>query len=390
MKNIVNTTCKKKKIAIITLNGYSNFGNRFQNFALQQTLKSYADRIDTLLIRDGKKKEHNFQSSLLYTIKKNLKSISYHDFMRKGLSVVLFRVICYRHVKNKRRLRYQAFVAFSEKFISEIDSGLTHEFIPTSLEVDYDYFIVGSDQVWNPLFPEFSELFFLTFAPKQKRIAYAPSFGINELPERFNKDFTSWIMGFDHLSVREKLGAEIIMTLTGRDVPVVLDPTMLLTKEDWLNASEPVGNIPKKPYIFIYFLGVLDPKINKEIKRFAKEQHMQIVRINDITSKFYAIGPSEFITLLDQASLVLTDSFHGTVFSIIFEKPFLTYKRIGRNDMYSRIETLFSLLHLQGRKDMSLSDPNLLKIDYTEVIELLQIERTKAIDYLSGCFAPNK
>ena len=117
---------------------------------------------------------------------------------------------------------------------------------------------------------------------------------------------------------------------------------------------------------------------------------MKLVRINDINSKYYSTGPSEFISLIDKASLVLTDSFHGTVFSILFEKPFLAYKRDGRDNMYSRIETLFSLLNLQNRHNMSLSDINLWKINYSEVNKLLQIERNKAFDYLSACLIPSK
>jgi hypothetical protein len=293
-------------------------------------------------------------------------------------------------IKKRKNLRHNAFVSFSKAYLNEIDLGITPQSIPDGLGTRYDFFVVGSDQVWNPTFPEFSELFFLTFVPKHKRVAYAPSFGLSELPEEVKDNFSTWLSSMEYLSVREESGESIIRNLTGRDVPVVLDPTMLLTKEEWLRVSTPLKTVPKKPYILTYFLGTLDAKRGKEIKLFAKKNSLMIIQINELTSKYYTTGPGELISLINQATLILTDSFHGTVFSILFEKPFLTYKRVGRDDMYSRIETLFSLLHLENRENMRLSDPNLCEIDYHEVKQLLEIERNKAFDYLSTCFNSNK
>jgi len=378
-----------QKLAILTLNGYFNYGNRFQNYALQQTLLNYSNHVDTLLISKNFKidiKSKNDNPSLLIRIKR----YNILELLKKNLSFVLQKTIGRKVIKKRKNLRHNAFVSFSKAYLNEIDLGITPQSIPDGLGTRYDFFVVGSDQVWNPTFPEFSELFFLTFVPKHKRVAYAPSFGLSELPEEVKDNFSTWLSSMEYLSVREESGESIIRNLTGRDVPVVLDPTMLLTKEEWLRVSTPLKTVPKKPYILTYFLGTLDAKRGKEIKLFAKKNSLMIIQINELTSKYYTTGPGELISLINQATLILTDSFHGTVFSILFEKPFLTYKRVGRDDMYSRIETLFSLLHLENRENMRLSDPNLCEIDYHEVKQLLEIERNKAFDYLSTCFNSNK
>lgn len=374
-----------RTIAIITLNGNSNYGNRFQNYALQQILLKHADSVDTLLIKKAFVNTVRSKNSLPDLIEK-VKSYTFIGLIEKSLSLIYCRLLGLRAIKKRSLLRQIFFLSFSKTFINEIDLDIFPQATPNSLGEKYDFFVVGSDQVWNPIFPEFSELFFLTFAPKNKRIAYAPSFGLEELPEGFQEKFSVWLKGMNHLSVREESGAKIIKKLSGKNVPVLLDPTMLLTKEDWLEISHPVKDIPREPFILTYFLGNLDYKLDKEIKNFAKKQHMKIVRINDMTSKYYAIGPSEFLTLIKKASLILTDSFHGTVFSMLFEKPFLTYKRISKNNMQSRIDTLFSIFNIQSRMGMSLGNTNLWNVDYSEVNRLLQIERNKANKYLKSCF----
>ncbi|RFU96274.1 polysaccharide pyruvyl transferase family protein [Sphaerochaeta halotolerans] len=388
MENFNSESKKKYKTnaAILTLNGYHNYGNRFQNYALQQTLLKYFDTVDTLSIRNKNENLLATQSKSSNLFKK-INKLTFSRLVEKLVNFFWNELLLRRTIEKRRLIRQKAFFSFSNTYIKEVDIGLYPDSIPSELGEKYDYFIVGSDQVWNPTFPEFSELFFLTFAPKNKRVTYAPSFGLVDLPIELKENFTRWLKEIKHISVREKAGADIINNLTGRDVPIVLDPTMLLTKEEWLKVSIPINDNPKGPYILTYFLGKLDYKTNNEIVRFARKHHMKIVRINEPTSKYYTSGPGELLTLINQASLILTDSFHGTVFSLLFQKPFLTYKRSGnRDNMFSRIESLFSLLHLQKRLDMSLSDPNLLNIDYSEVNRLLQSERDKAIDYLVTCF----
>src|SRR5699024_7327637 len=133
------------------------------------------------------------------------------------------------------------FKEFSHKFIKETDFKITDDYLPNKLN-DYDFFVTGSDQVWNPFFTNSSSLYFLTFAPRKKRIAYAPSFGISEVPDLLRENFTKWLSEIEHLSVREDAGADIIKQLTNRDSEVVADPTLLLTKESWLSIAEPAFN----------------------------------------------------------------------------------------------------------------------------------------------------
>lgn len=374
-------------IAILTLNGNSNFGNRLQNYALQQVLLKYGDSVDTLLIEDTHENVlPNKNKFSLHSFLLRIKKLSFTAIVEKCVFYGYVKIVGKHIVKKRISDRQKLFLAFSRNTIHEVDVGLSKNTIPSSIEEQYDYFVVGSDQVWNPTFPEFSELFFLSFTRYDKRIAYAPSFGVDQLPINSRQQFAYWLNGIPYLSVREEAGAHLIKKLIGKEVPVVLDPTLLLTKDDWLKIASPSSNIPQKKYVLLFFLGELHKDLNKQIQVFAKDNSMEIVRINDIRSKYYAIGPSELVSFINNSSLILTDSFHGTVFSLLFEKPFLTYKRSGSNNMYSRIETLFSKFNIQHRIGMTLADKNLWNIDYVQVNQLLEIERKKAFAYLSTCF----
>lgn len=180
-------------------------------------------------------------------------------------------------------------------------------------EIDqYDAFICGSDQVWNPIYQDVSKIRFLTFAKPNKRIALAPSFGVAEIPESRKKIYTEWLQGIDFLSVREESGAKIIKELVGRKVPVLIDPTLMLKVEEWDQiANKPVG-FDKKLYLLTYFLGNKTKTYEKEIKKLAYEKNLQIVDLSEISKfEYYTYGPAEFLWLVKNAEYICTDSFQG-------------------------------------------------------------------------------
>lgn len=213
--------------------------------------------------------------------------------------------IRYKNILDQRESQFKQ---FSQKHINEKHINNFDELNQIAKETDY--FVVGSDQVWNPYYIKHQEqYYFLQFVEKEKRIVYAPSFGISEIPEEVKPQFKEWISSFPYLSVTEKEGAKIIKDLTGRDVPVLVDPTLLLTKKGWLRIAKVHTNKPKSKYLIVYFWGELPHERKDLIKKIAKKYDLEIVSIADLKDKqTYTADPAEFIDYINSASLVLTDS----------------------------------------------------------------------------------
>ena len=331
------------KIGIVTLNGYFNYGNRLQNYALQETLKSFGCDVETIII-DNETKYQKSNNNKIHPLKRisNVKNKPLKDIVYR----IQDRVWTLTHKKEilkSKAIREDIFINFTKTYIKETDFTLSNKNMSEHLLQTYDYFVAGSDQVWNPSYNYGSSLYFLTFAEKNKRIAYAPSFGVSKIPEEVIENYRTWLNGIDKLSVREDDGARIIKEITGRDVPVVVDPTLLLTKEKWMAISREAVSKPKGKYLLTYFLGNVPERYRKVIRSIAKSNNLEIVSLGDIKDKnAYRTGPSEFIDYINSASILCTDSFHGCAFSILMETPFIVFNRISSQSMFSRIDTLLN------------------------------------------------
>lgn len=341
------------KVAIVTLVS-KNYGNRLQNLALQETLVKLGHNVFTIpvypyhLIRHNVKYLFKKCSNLLL---KKYPDIVWDDFDKKV------------------------------KWSSDITTD-------RNIAAKYDFFVAGSDQIWNPNFSITSDRELLTFAPPEKRIAYSASIGLSTFPEQFANHYAEEWKKFKNISVREYQASTIIYNLTQILPPVVLDPTLLLDKSDWFKFIK-TRKIPTKYYIK-YFLGKQNNHIDKCISKCVKNEHAQFINITNIDGSLKSgIGPSEFLNLLYYSEGVFTDSFHGTVFSIIFEKPFIVFRRPsekGYGDMNSRIDSLISMLNLQSHF-MEFED-NLDKIDfnfdYDTVKEIINKKRDESIFFLKN------
>lgn len=374
---MIKTKSKPKKIGIVTLPGYFNYGNRLQNYALQEILKQYSEEVETLVIpnisanSDGTK--HYMKKLFSQPLSKTSKTFA---------SKIKGKI---RYLTNKDILveRERRFKEFSQNYIKERHFSTLYEINETSDE--FDFVVTGSDQVWNPNFiKNMEQYYFLQFVEKEKRIAYAPSFGISEIPEEVRQQYKEWLSSIPYISVREKEGAKIIKQLIGRDVPVLVDPTLLLNKEEWLKISKEHKNKPKSKYLISYFWGKIPKERKALIKRIAKKYNLQIVNIASLTDKrTYTADPSEFIDYINSASLVLTDSYHGSIFSILMETPFFIFERIGGPSMYSRIRTLLEMTKLKNREEKDIDlNRNLLEMDFSHVQNILNEERKKSFDFL--------
>lgn len=349
-----------KKIGIITINDNYNYGNRLQNFAVSYTLEKLGYHAETI---GNVKGYHN------KNIKRRIKyiySILCKLFSKKAEDVRLINFIIFN--KNIKKSRYHIDVLHT----------------PIELNDKYDYFVVGSDQVWNVNFNTYSLVNLLFFANKEKRVSFSASFGISELPEKYHEEFSTELNKFKAVSVREHAGKEIVENLTERkDVEVLIDPTMLLDTNEWDKVIKKPKILKNKRFVLNYFLGELSEKRRIEIERVAKELNCEIISILDKNSPFYQCGPSEFLYLEKYAQLICTDSFHSCVFAILFNRPFVIFEREGSIvGMNSRLDTLLRTFELKHRKfNCQITEEN-LKHDYTYAYEILEKEREKSLDFL--------
>lgn len=368
-----------KKIGILTINDYDNYGNRLQNYAAQEVLKSLGFYVETV------RNETEYTASMKKKIGK-VKSISWGGFFKKSYLKIYNRLIKYK-LKEIQSKRIERFKKFTSEYILETNYTISKENIPANFSDCYDFFVTGSDQVWNPIFRHGSSIDFLTFAPKEKRIAYSPSFGVSQISEEYLYNYKLWLSEMKSLSVREEAGANIIKNLTGREATVLIDPTLMLSKNKWLSIAKQASNKPKQKYLLTYFLGEISAKKNNKIQEIAKQNDLIIINLADPKDPYtYIADPSEFVDFINSASVFCTDSFHGVVFSILLETPFIIFNREGNiPSMNSRIETLLSTFKLESRLEKNINNNReIFEIDYSHVGEILKNERGKVLKYLKN------
>ncbi len=370
------------KIALMTWFHYNNFGTVLQVYALSEILKRMG--YDPSVINYIPIDKH------IWTINDMLKNPMF--FLNKAVN----------KVKGTAKFNINADIERGKLFDSfrEENIKFTHSCATSSqlyaLNSHFDTFICGSDQIWTPI--AYNCKYFLDFVNNEwKKISYAPSMGVssirdNDIKEHMRKQLES----FRYISVREREGSKIIHSLTGQDVKVVLDPTLLLSKDDWkgLKASKLNSKPINKPYLLCYFLGA-DKKPWKSVEIIAKRLGLEIVVIpvhaKDYKRRFKVmnrVGPMDFLDLFENADFVCTDSFHGTVFSIINEKAFVAYKRFSdkkKTSQNSRIYNILSLLGLESQlycDNVIASIQNARNINYETVNKLLEEKREQSIDFL--------
>lgn len=345
------------QIGIVTINDNNNYGNRLQNYAVQEVLKKQGFEAITI---------------------KNIPPLNTKNKMLLRFGKYVLRNIIRK--KDKERLkRFKEFntnIKFSNMYITPY----------TKISNKFDYFSTGSDQVWNPKFGRLSDVDLLSFAIPEQRISFSASFGISELPESAKKKAKRELEKFKSISVREDRGKEIVEELTERkDVQVLVDPTMLLTSEEWDKVANKPEQLKTDKYILNYFLGEMSEKRKKEIERIAKENNCEIINILDKNNPFYQTGPCEFLYLEKNAFLICTDSFHSSVFAILYNRPFVVFDREDSNvKMNSRLDTLLKKFKLENRWYKDKITEEQLKVDYKEPYIILEEERKKAKEFLEN------
>lgn len=359
-----------KKIAILTINDYNNYGNRLQNYATQEVLKKQGFYVETLI--------HTLD--IAYLKKENI------SLLKKISRKIKYTVLAFKH-KSKIKLqneRVKRFQIFTSSNIVESKFEISETSLPKDLSDKYNYFVTGSDQIWNPYFRYCSEIDFLKFAPSEKRIALSASIGISDIPQELQEKYKELLQGFRAISVREHQGAKIVNNLISEEPEVLIDPTLNLTKDEWLEISKVHVNKPKSDYLLIYFLGEIPTIYQEFINEYAENKGLEVVVLaNKEVVNYYTADPAEFIDYINDASAFFTDSYHGIIFSIIMNTPFLIFDRIDNvAKMNSRMETLQKTLKLPN--EAFYSTTNNIPYIYNEdtLKEILEVEKAKVTEFI--------
>ncbi len=375
----------KKKIGLLSVYNH-NYGSILQAYALQSVLRSMGHSTEIILY---KKTNYLKQAKrLLYfpLLKATVK-------MRwKSLYCKMFQKDIYINELVTREVAFSKFVA-ENLFFSKMYRGRENL---VAASRNYDCFVLGSDQVWNPMNLG-GDFYTMTFIPDDiKKITYAPSFGVERIQDNQIKKTADYLNRIDYISVREDVGCKIIKDLTKRDVPMVVDPTILMEREKW---DEILGErIVPEDYIFCYFISQIEA-YRKFAKKLAGKTGLTIVTIPHVDEyvksdvglgdlPLRSIGPKEFINLISNARYVCTDSFHGTVFSTLYQKTFFTFSRYVGDDVNSTNSRLYSFLKLIGienrlyQGDGEIDERDLKDIDFKHANSTLAALREKSIKYL--------
>jgi polysaccharide pyruvyl transferase WcaK-like protein len=374
------------KIGIITIVRVNNYGAELQAYALQKKLQQLghdAEIIDYLFYKHPsfRKTKQSKPWIRLDTTRR----------LREFFYPIVYKVksIPFRKRQKQRNQKFRKFHEENTKFSSQFNS---YDALYNA-KFDYDVYMVGSDQVWNPHSNTSLDPYFLTFAPEgKKRISYASSFGVSKIPQEHTSFYKERLQKMNSISVREVQGVPLVKELVNKKAHHVLDPTLLLNKQEWKNIAIPPQE--DKPYLLLYILSKSDyaTSLAKKIKSITGYNVIRLCKeatIEDRDSEIKNIidaSPSEYLGYFMNASFIITTSFHGTAFSVNFNIPFFTILPAHKTNN-SRQESLLGLTNLKHRLLKEHQNIEQLEdkitLDFLEANKLLENERKKSEAYLN-------
>lgn len=323
------------KIGVLTYHSIDNYGSILMALALGRTLRKLGHASEIIDYRTSKVES-------LYRIFRKPESIG-------AILRDLYSAAYYLPLKRKRE-KYEVFRNQQLNLSKDRYTSLTDL---AGANSHYDAFISGSDQVWNFTAPEYSEAYFLPFVRDKVKIAYAPSFGgAYHVTSEMLDPVKPYLKEFDYITVREKAGQALVKQALNRDVEIAADPVLLLSAREWESYAAP-AHLPKRPYILCYSLGS-STDAQESAKRIQKLSGYEVIHMMPYWKnaffngrKRYDAGPEDFLSLVRNASFICSNSFHATVFALVFKKRFLYVNQTQKTD--DRIATLLSNVHLSSR-----------------------------------------
>ncbi len=376
------------KIGILTIQDSPNYGANLQCYGLWKYLVN--QRYDCEVIDLHRPGAHaDYVPSKRFTREREIKTNKLKQLKRKIKRILKGKEQQKEHYNAVARKRFMAFNNEMKYSVPYTSIDQLYENPPA-----YDVYIAGSDQLWNPLQPYCIEPYFLNFVKDSdsKKISYATSIGITELTDQEKNRFKSWLSDFVAVSVREKQAKQLLESFVDNEVTEVMDPTFLLTPQEWKSIS--ISPQQTEPYILLFMLN-MNMQLLEYGKEIAKKAHKKLLVLNQlqpqVENQFYIAvrdaGPKEFLGYIGQADLVITDSFHGTVFSLIMgAKNFYSYVP-KRSKVGSRIENLlniFDLSHhiLNPALSQSYEDLNLNLINHHQIMNIMATKRLESCTFL--------
>ena len=382
-----------KKVGIVSCYFKHNYGSMLQAYATQKILDDWNIPNETInlevldkQIAKGKKKYYQSQ-------------IVNFSFIKAKLGMVKMKLYCKfanGNLRNNISIRDKKFEEFEKNFHL---SKAYEKMSDICEEGNYTDILVGSDQLWLPV-NIVADYYTLNFVPENvNKVSFATSFGVSQIPEKYKQQYVAFLKRIENLSVREDSGVKLVKDLTGREASLVCDPTLLFNKEEWMSIQKEERLIQDK-YIFCYFLGKT-VEYRKFAERIKEKTGYKIVSLNHLdeyvkySDQFadeapFDVGPSEFLNLVRNAEFVCTDSFHGTVFSLIHHKKFFVFRRYPNQSKVSTNSRLDSLLKIVDLKERLLEGTENVadwmekEIDYEIVDEKLEKFREESKSFLRG------
>lgn len=359
----------EKRTATITWITYHNFGTYLQAYALQKVIRYLG--YENHIISDRRIVDSQCEAN------------SFRNFIAK-----VYHFFCgNRQIVKGRKREKASYDKFVRQYLYIDDSWLNY----SDLDNKYDIYICGSDQIWTPNFRKIEEFYFGGFTSK-KKIAYAPSIGQKYCSQEYVMQVKPLLEQFKYLSIREITGQKLLTAFLDKPIRLAVDPTLLLPSCEWLTLAE-ASMKDIRPYVLCYFLTYNELYMDL-VTKFAQMIQMPVkIFITDKRFIEHAdislfSGPIEFLQEVKNASYFFTDSYHGSIFAVIFEKRFWTFKRFKdgeRNNQNSRIEDFFRILGLSDYfvDNIDLREIiNIPPINYDKVKQVIQVERMRSMDYL--------
>ncbi|MBE6903048.1 MAG: polysaccharide pyruvyl transferase family protein [Ruminococcaceae bacterium] len=372
----------------------NNYGSKLQALATVKIFEEFG--LDYEIIEYNKKTIR----FILKTLPRFFNFIFLNDRYDQFQRIIEYK----RHpeVEKQINIRQKAFWSFDEPFNSHLSEKYgSYEELKSKCKEKYDCVITCSDQLWSPAALG-SGFYNLMFVPEEvTKISWASSFGVSKIPWYQVGRTKKYLNRIEHISMRENRGAEIVEELTGRQVPVLMDPVFVFDKDKW-NELIPYEKSEFGDYIFCYFLGS-NPQHRAIAKALAEKTGMKIVTLRHLDryvkqdEEFgdyapYDVTPKRFLNILRNAAYICTDSFHGTAFSVIFEKKFVVFDRYSdtsANSKNSRISSVCDILGLNDRRysnQFDIAEVMQRDIDYNKVSQKISQYRENTISYLKKAF----
>ena len=383
-----------KPIGLVTCYFHHNYGSMLQAYATEMIMQQMGLPFQTIAC----KAPINYmqENKILYIIKKLLIA----DWKMRLGKMKIERAKKENPMFAKIwEIRNKAFDQFAETFFHVSPYCKNREEL-TKMAENYSAFLVGSDQLWRTDSVEHG-YYTLEWVPDHiRKIAYSTSIGVKELPWFQVEKNKRFMNRFDHIALREQSACDLVYKLTGRKVPVVLDPTLLFTGDQWLEIQqqEPLTN---GKYIFCYLLGD-NPSQREFIKSVKEKTGYKIVALQQLddyipSDEGFAdeapyVGPREFLNYIRNAEYVFTDSFHCSVFSILYKKNFFTFSRFAEGAKQSTNTRIDNLLHITGLEERRMTNDKTIeevvnfKRNFDGVDEKLNALRKSSMDYLYNAF----